>query len=132
MYIYEAKVLRVVDGDTIDALIDIGFSVWVKKRIRFYGINTPESRTRDLIEKKKGLAAKDRLIELLESNENKFKIKSHGVGKYGRCLGELFIPGTEKQLNESYYNSKYEGFEVNINQQLVKEGFATEYFGGSK
>lgn len=132
MYIYEAKVLRVVAGDTIDALIDIGFSVWVKKRIRFYGINTPESRTRDLVEKQKGLAAKDRVVELLESNKNKFKIKSHGVGKYGRCLGELFIPGKERQLNESYYNSKYEGYEININKQLVSEGHATEYFGGSR
>tara|TARA_R110000824_G_scaffold58548_1_gene158163 strand:- start:196 stop:594 length:399 start_codon:yes stop_codon:yes gene_type:complete len=132
MYIYEAKVLRVVDGDTIDALIDIGFSVWVKKRIRFYGINTPESRTKDLIEKQKGLASKERLIELLESNDNKFKIKSYGVGKYGRCLGELFIPGVEKQLNESFYNSEYEGYEVNINQQLVTEGYATEYMGGSR
>ena len=132
MYIYEAKVIRVIDGDTIDALIDIGFSVWVKKRIRFYGINTPESRTKDLIEKQKGLASKQRLIELLESNENKFKIKSHGVGKYGRCLGELFIPGIENQLNESFYNSEYEGYEVNINQQLVTEGYATEYMGGSR
>ena len=132
MYVYEAKVLRVIDGDTIDALIDIGFSVWVKKRIRFYGINTPESRTKDLIEKQKGLSSKQRLIELLESNENKFKIKSHGVGKYGRCLGELFIPGVEKQLNESFYNSEYKGYEVNINQQLVTEGYATEYMGGSR
>ena len=132
MYIYEAKVIRVIDGDTIDALIDIGFSVWVKKRIRFYGINTPESRTKDLIEKQKGLASKERLIELLETNENKFKIKSHGVGKYGRCLGELFIPGIENQLNESFYNSEYEGYEVNINQQLVTEGYATEYMGGSR
>ena len=103
-----------------------------QKRIRFYGINTPESRTKDLIEKQKGLSSKQRLIELLESNENKFKIKSHGVGKYGRCLGELFVPGTEKQLNESFYNSKYEGYEVNINQQLVTEGYATEYIGGSR
>ena len=118
-----------VDGDTIDALIDIGFSVWVKKRIRFYGINTPESRTKDLIEKQKGLASKQRLIELLESNENKFKIKSHGVGKYGRCLGELFIPGIENQLNESFYNSEYEGYEVNINQQLVTEGTPRNIWG---
>jgi micrococcal nuclease len=61
MYEYDAKVLRVIDGDTVDALIDIGFSVWVKKRIRLYGINTPESRTRDLEEKKLGLAAKEQL-----------------------------------------------------------------------
>ena len=132
MYIYEAKVIKIVDGDTIDALIDIGFSVWVKKRIRFYGINTPESRTRDLVEKQKGLEAKERLGELLELNKNKFRIKSHGVGKYGRCLGELFIPGTEEQSKETFYNSKYEGYEVNINKQLISEGHAVEYLGGSR
>ena len=76
MYEYDAKVLRVVDGDTVDALIDIGFSVWVKKRIRLHGINAPESRTRDLIEKKAGLAAKAQFIEWIEANDNKIRIKS--------------------------------------------------------
>ena len=66
MYIYKIKLDRVVDGDTIDAYIDLGFDVSVKKRIRFMGINTPESRTRDLEEKAKGLAAKDRVKALLE------------------------------------------------------------------
>ena len=65
-YIYRAKLERVVDGDTIDALIDVGFDIWVKKRIRYMGIDTWESRTRDLDEKSKGMAAKYRNQELLE------------------------------------------------------------------
>jgi len=61
MYEYNAEVLRVVDGDTVDVLIDVGFSTFKKERVHLHGINTPECRTRDLEEKKKGLAAKDRL-----------------------------------------------------------------------
>ena len=86
-YNYRAKLVKVVDGDTIDALIDVGFDIWVKKRIRYKGIDTWESRTRDLEEKKKGLAAKARNKELLESVSSKsgyFRIKSYGTGKYGR------------------------------------------------
>ena len=97
-YIYRAKLQRVVDGDTIDALIDVGFDIWVKKRIRYMGLDTWESRTRDLDEKKKGLAAKARNKELIEEVSSKsgyFRIKSHGVGKYGRVLGELFIQDAE-------------------------------------
>ena len=70
MYEYKAVVDRVVDGDTIDVTIDLGFSVWKKMRVRMEGINTPESRTRDLEEKKRGLAAKDRLKEILLYNES--------------------------------------------------------------
>ena len=97
-YIYKAKLERVVDGDTVDALIDLGFDTWVKKRIRYKGIDTWESRTKDLDEKKLGLAAKDRNKELLESVSSKpgyFRLRSHGVGKYGRVLGELFIKDIE-------------------------------------
>ena len=90
MYTYKIKLDRVIDGDTIDAYIDLGFDVSVKKRIRFVGINTPESRTRDLEEKAKGLAAKDRLKAVLEG-ANTIQLNSHGVGKYGRCLGELHV-----------------------------------------
>ena len=72
---YSAKLVRVVDGDTADAMIDLGFDTWVKKRIRFYGVDTWESRTRDLEEKKKGLAAKAYVKDLLEnSDEGKFSI----------------------------------------------------------
>jgi|TARA_R110001583_G_scaffold19116_1_gene75221 micrococcal nuclease len=121
-YIYRAKLDRVVDGDTVDALIDVGFDIWVKKRIRFMGLDAWESRTRDLEEKKKGLAAKARVIELLEETSSKpgfFRLKSHGVGKYGRVLGELFIQDTD-------------GNSICINEQLKTEGHAYEYHGGKK
>ena len=116
-HIYSAKVVRVVDGDTADAMIDLGFDTWVKKRIRFYGVDTWESRTRNLEEKKKGLAAKDYVKNLLEnSDEGKFLLKSHGVGKYGRVLGELFVKGHDTSVNE-----------------LLKEnGHAYEYHGEKK
>ena len=116
-YNYSAKLLRVVDGDTADAMIDVGFDCWVKKRIRFYGVDAWESRTRDLEEKKKGLEAKAYVKDLLEnSDEGKFAIKSYGVGKYGRVLGELFVKGHETSVNE-----------------LLKEnGHAYEYHGGKK
>ena len=121
-YIYRAKLDRVVDGDTIDAMIDVGFDIWVNKRIRYKGIDTWESRTRDLDEKKKGLAAKARNKELLEKVSSKsgyFRLKSHGVGKYGRVLGELFIQDTE-------------GVQYSINDTLIKEGHAYVYDGGTK
>ena len=116
-FIYSAKLLRVVDGDTADAMIDLGFNTWVKKRIRFMGVDTWECRTRDLEEKKKGLAAKSFTKHLLEdSDEGKFLVKSHGVGKYGRVLGELFVKGHVKSVNT-----------------LLKEhGHAYEYYGGKK
>ena len=116
-YEYSAKLVRVVDGDTCDALIDLGFDTWVKKRIRFMGVDTCESRTRNLEEKEKGLAAKAYVKDLLEnSDEGKFLLKSHGVGKYGRVLGELFVKGHETSINE-----------------LLKEnGHAYEYDGGKK
>ena len=121
-YIYRAKLDRVVDGDTIDAMIDVGFDIWVKKRIRYKGIDTWESRTRDLEEKKKGLAAKERNKELLEKVSSKpgyFRLKSYGVGKYGRVLGEIFI---QDNNNKQY----------NINQTLITEGHAYVYEGGKK
>ena len=86
---YEAELIKVLDGDTIDCYIDLGFDLKVKKRIRYMGIDTWESRTRDLDEKKKGLAAKARNKELLESGV--FKLKSFGTGKFGRVLGEIFV-----------------------------------------
>ena len=117
MYQYSAKLKRVVDGDTVDAYIDLGFNVHVDKRIRFMGIDTPESRTRDLTEKRYGLGAKYRLIEMLEENDNIFVVKSHGTGKFGRVLGELF---------------HHPESELSINQMLIDEGHAVAYFGGSK
>jgi micrococcal nuclease len=121
-YIYRGKLDRVVDGDTIDALIDVGFDIWVKKRIRYKGIDTWESRTRDLDEKKMGLAAKARNKQLLEEVSSKpgfFRLKSYGTGKYGRVLGEIFIQDAD-------------GNQYNINEQLIKEGHAYVYEGGKK
>ena len=101
MYTYNIDVLRVIDGDTIDASIDLGFDVKIKKRVRFMGINTPESRTRDLEEKAKGLEAKAFTKDLLEnSDDGKFSIISYGLGKYGRVLGELFVKGHEKSVKD--------------------------------
>ena len=117
MFEYNAVLDRVIDGDTVDATIDLGFDTWKKTRIRFYGINTPESRTRDLEEKKRGLAAKERLIEILKANDNKFDLKSHGVGKYGRCLGELFV----ETLGET-----------SVQETLINEGHGVAYFGGKR
>ena len=121
-YIYRGKLERVVDGDTVDALIDVGFDIWVKKRIRYKGLDAWESRTRNLDEKKKGLAAKARNKELLEKVSAKpgyFRLKSYGVGKYGRVLGEIFILDKE-------------GKQYNINETLIKEGHAYAYEGGTK
>ena len=121
-YIYRGKLERVVDGDTIDALIDVGFDIWVKKRIRYKGVDAWESRTRNLEEKKLGLAAKARNKELLEQVSSKpgyFRLKSYGVGKYGRVLADLFIMDSN-------------GVQININETLIQEGHAYTYEGGKK
>ena len=121
-YIYRAKLDRVVDGDTVDALIDVGFDIWFKKRIRFMGLDTWESRTRDLEEKKLGKLAKERTRQLLEDVSSKsgyFRLKSYGLGKYGRVLGELFIMDVE-------------GKQWNVNETLIAEGHAYVYDGGKK
>ena len=116
-YGYSCKLERVVDGDTCDALIDLGFNTWAKRRIRFKGVDCWESRTRDLDEKKKGLAAKAYTKDLLEnSDEGKFVLKSYGVGKYGRVLADLFVKGHEQS----------------VNQLLIENGHAYEYEGGKK
>jgi|TARA_R100001460_G_scaffold82831_1_gene123721 micrococcal nuclease len=112
-FVYNATLERIVDGDTFDCCLDLGFDVKLhKQRVRLHGIDTPESRTRDLAEKKLGLAAKERLKELCTG---KFKIKSLGKGKYGRILG---IPYTEEGKD--------------ICKMLIKEGHAVEYHGGKK
>ena len=119
MFEYKAKLLRVVDGDTLDCLADLGFNCHIKIRVRLYGVDTWESRTRDLEEKKKGLAAKARTKELLEKVSSKsgyFRLKSYGLGKYGRVLGELFV----------------KGHETSVNQLLIENGHAYEYEGGKK
>ena len=121
-YIYRAKLDRVVDGDTVDALIDVGFDIWFKKRIRFKGVDTWESRTRNLEEKALGLKAKARTKELLEKISSKpgyFRLKSYGVGKYGRVLADIFIMDSN-------------GVQINVNETLITEGHAYIYEGGKK
>ena len=121
-YIYKAKLDRVVDGDTVDALIDVGFDIWFKKRIRFKGVDTWESRTWNLEEKALGLKAKARTKELLEKVSSKsgyFRIKSYGLGKYGRVLAEVFIMDKD-------------GKQWNVNETLITEGHAYIYDGGKK
>jgi micrococcal nuclease len=112
-FVYNATLERIVDGDTFDCSLDLGFDVKLhKQRVRLNGIDTPESRTRDLAEKKLGLAAKERLKELCVG---KIKIRSLGKGKYGRILG---IPYTEDGKD--------------ICQMLIDGGHAVEYHGGKK
>ena len=118
MYEYRASLVKIVDGDTIDVNLDLGFDVVLKKqRVRLYGINTPESRTRDLEEKRYGLAAKERLRELLEEAESimvKTEIDKKARGKYGRILGTIFAG------------------KINVNDLLISEGHAVAYYGGPK
>ena len=101
MYEYSAEVLRIVDGDTVDVLIDCGFSTFRKERVRLYGINAPESRTRDKEEKVRGLAAKARLEELINLTSSKIVIKTEldKKGKYGRILGVLWDEDKKKNFN---------------------------------
>ena len=115
-YIYRGKLERVVDGDTADVMIDLGFDVWIKSRLRFKGVDTWEKRTRNKEEKAKGLAASAFTKEYLEKNDGKFVVQSYGKGKYGRVLAEIFIDGEDKSLN----------------QLLIENGHAYIYEGGKK
>ena len=111
-YTYTIKeIVKFVDGDTVDVIIDLGFHISVKRRVRLHGINTPEVRTRDKEEKKRGFAAKARLIELCEPNDTPGQfggliLKCHGLGKYGRVVGEIFNAN------------------CSVNRMLVIEGYA--------
>jgi len=118
MYEYKCELIKVVDGDTIDVLIDVGFSTYRKERVRLYGINTPECRTRDLEEKARGLAAKARLKEILKEFGKHFIIKTEidKKGKYGRILGQIFDLDCLNCANDI----------------MVAEGHAAEYFGGAR
>lgn len=118
MYEYRVKIVRVVDGDTVDVDIDLGFGVWLKKqRVRLYGIDTPESRTRDLVEKKFGKMAGAHLKTRLSKGAI-LGTRLDGKGKYGRILGEFFVlDGDEK---------------VNINEELISLHLAVAYHGQSK
>ena len=140
MYTYKAKVVKVVDGDTVDLDIDLGFGiVYKKQRGRLWGINAPESRTRDKNEKKLGLAAKNRLIKILKSNNNEVHFISREKGKYGRYLVQLFVekmPVSKKivlQAGEDYKKEEFlESSFYDLNDALVTEGHATRYYGGKR
>jgi micrococcal nuclease len=108
---YKAKLLRIVDGDTIDAEISVGFDIFVRKRIRLWGINAPETRSSDKDEVKRGKLTLQRLAAILAACGGEFELITHGDGKFGRCLGEIFV----KELPES------------VNQTLINEGFAEKY-----
>ena len=116
MYEYKCKLVKVVDGDTIDVDIDLGFGVWMRnQRIRLYGIDTPESRTSDKVEKVYGNAAKDFLVKWTDAGDLTLKTFKDGKGKFGRILGEIWFGGT-----------------YNINQILVDNHHAVRYYGQSK
>lgn len=122
MYEYKALINRVVDGDTVDVDIDLGFGVWLHdERVRIMGIDTPESRTRDLVEKAFGLASKARLKELIPEGTTqtlKTEVDKDGEdakGKFGRILGD-FLSEEGRRVTEV----------------LIEEGYAVDYYGGSK
>ena len=122
MYEYNVRIDRVVDGDTVDCWIDLGYNLQIHKRIRFAGVNAPETRTRDLEEKKQGLIAKEWLINKIDpkavGSSKEIMLKSYEYGKYGRVIGELFIvSGNRKQ---------------SINKMMLAEGLVTEYDGGAR
>jgi micrococcal nuclease len=125
-YIYRIKqVLRVVDGDTIDAAVDLGFDISLTKRIRLAGVDTPESRTTDAKEKALGLEVKEWLKKKLEGQTD-IVVKTElpdSTEKYGRILGHLFVGDKEV----SAVNKR-----KSINEMMIEEGYAWEYDGGTK
>ena len=124
MYEYNVTVTKVVDGDTVDVDIDLGFGMTYKKqRVRLMGIDTPESRTRDLVEKLFGKASKKHLKEIIQ-NAEMLTLVSHDKGKFGRILGELYV----------YENVGHPQFEVHysVNQKMIDDHHAVDYAGGNK
>ena len=120
MYEYQCKIVKIVDGDTVDVDIDLGFGVWLRgERVRLYGIDTPESRTRDKVEKRYGLMAKDYLKSLLGKTST-LRTKKDGKGKFGRILGEFIV-----------YDAATDSYR-SVNQMLVDSHHAVPYHGQSK
>ena len=123
MYEYGLKLDRIVDGDTVDGLIDLGFGISVKKRIRLLGINAPETRlqrkikdeAKRMAEKELGLRAKDKLAELLHNKDIIIQTKLDKTGKFGRVLGTLIVVENESKLN--------------INDFLLLKGYVRKYEG---
>ena len=128
MYEYNAKILRIVDGDTIDVDIDLGFGVWIhKERVRLEGIDTPESRTKDLEEKKFGLLSKEYVRGLLPVGSIvKLVCKSYdSKGKFGRILGDLELKDTRMIGREIVEHSS-------LVKTMIDNGYGVEYSGQSK
>ena len=120
MFEYNFKLVKVVDGDTIDVDIDLGFGVWLQnQRIRMMGIDTPESRTRDLEEKKFGLLAKDKLQTLL-ANGKVLKTFKDGKGKFGRILADVIV-----------YHSAEDRW-CGATEIMIAQGYGVKYEGQSK
>ena len=116
MYEYGCKVTRVVDGDTVDVILDLGFSILHKCRVRLYGIDTPESRTRDKDEKVRGKLASKFLKDSIDNGKKvvlRSKLKD-SKGKYGRVLGEIIVDN------------------INLNVSMIEKNLAVAYFGQSK
>ena len=121
---YDVTVVKVVDGDTVDVDIDLGFGVCLKdERVRIMGIDTPESRTSDKVEKVFGTAAKKRLYSLLEKDAKLITTEDKNgedmKGKFGRILGDFYV-------------ERYEGQKEKVTDVMIEEGHAVAYFGGSK
>jgi micrococcal nuclease len=114
MYEYNCKVKRVVDGDTVDVIIDLGFDIAYASRVRLYGIDTPESRTRDKDEKARGLISKDFLKSWLDKGSVVIRTRKDKKGKFGRILGEMIVD------------------DININELMIEEHHAVKYHGQSK
>ena len=115
MFEYKCKVTNIVDVDTVDVDIDLGFGVWLRdQRIRLYGIDTPESRTSDPFEKLYGKAATEFLKKWLDGGDVTIKTHKDERGKFGRILGELWV------------------FDTNVNKKMIEEHHAVEYHGQSK
>lgn len=128
MYTYKIKeVVRVIDGDTIDVLIDLGFGITKKERVRIAGIDAPETRTKDFKEKSFGIESKMWLTDCLETVET-LTIKTEKEGKYGRILGWLYIGDSDvsinqTMINEGYawdYNSTEKDFDLLLNKRAVR------------
>ena len=120
MYEYPVKIVKVIDGDTVDVDIDLGFGIWLRgERVRLYGIDTPESRTRDKVEKRYGLYAKNYLKSYLGKTST-LRTKKDGKGKFGRILGEFIVYDAAKDAYRS------------VNQMMIENHIAVEYHGQSK
>jgi micrococcal nuclease len=116
-FAYRVKsMVKIIDGDTFDCILDLGFDVLLEARVRMAGIDTPESRTRDLVEKQFGLASKKYLIERIEAAEDiivRTELDNE-KGKFGRILGTVYLDDTD------------------VNQQMIQDGYAVGYHGQSK